>query len=232
MTVPLSYTDHFNITFSVPVVPSSKNISIYQVVDQDKFLLCQTYPTSSYCKVYNITTLSCKTLLSTFNRVNNNYTIMAYDNFIKTLLFNEPLQEIDCGIWNVKTPETYNSAVSALTEVLMHLNPDGTKYFLSYDQANKIQLLNDILQQIKQSIPLNDDRFKITHDVQLDPLDSAKLFIEFSVNKILNPSKEPSVNNIISDLNDIIVNKHISALSDKSFMIFFDELYGFQPKRM
>ncbi|CAG8519270.1 13479_t:CDS:2 [Dentiscutata erythropus] len=146
MTVPLSYIDHFNITFSVPIVTSSGNISIYQVVDQDKFLLRQTYPVSS-----------CKTLLSTFNRVNNNYTIMANYNFVKTLSFNEPLKGIDQGIWNVKTPQTYNSAVS----------------------SNKTQLLNDILQQIKQSIPLNDDRLKITNNVQLDPLDSTKLSLNF-----------------------------------------------------
>ncbi|CAG8563946.1 4893_t:CDS:2, partial [Scutellospora calospora] len=230
MTIPLSYTDHFNITFSVPVVLSSGNISIYQVVDQDKFLLRQTYPASSYCKVYNISTLTCKTLFSTFNRVNNNYTIMAYNNFVKTLSFNEPLQGIGRGIWNVKTPQTYNLSVSSSTEVLLRLNPDGTKYFLSYDQTNKIQLSNNMLQQIKQSIPLNDDRLKITRNVQLDTLDSTKLLIEFSVDKTINPSKEPSVNDIINDLNDIIMNKHISALSDKDYMIFFDELYGFQPK--
>ncbi|CAG8579843.1 4062_t:CDS:2, partial [Gigaspora rosea] len=105
MTVPLSYTDHFNITLSVPVVPSSGNISIYQIVDQDKYLLRQTYPASSFCKLYNISTLTCKTLFSTFNRVNSNYTIVANDNFVKTLSFNEPLQGIYQGIWNVKTPQ-------------------------------------------------------------------------------------------------------------------------------
>ncbi|KAF0404383.1 hypothetical protein F8M41_009040 [Gigaspora margarita] len=234
MTVPLSYTDHFNITLSVPVVPSSGNISIYQIVDQDKYLLRQSYPASSYCKVYNISTLTCKTLFSTFNRVNSNYTIVVYDNFVKTLSFNEPLQGIYQGIyqgiWNVKTPQTYNSTVSFSTEVLMRLNPDGTKYFLSYDQANRTQLLDDMLQQIRKSIPLNDDRLKITSNVQLDPSDSTKLLIEFSVDKAINPSKEPSVNDIINDLNDIITNKYISALSDKKHMIFFDDQYGFQPK--
>ncbi|RIB13162.1 hypothetical protein C2G38_2144686 [Gigaspora rosea] len=116
------------------------------------------------------------------------------------------------------------------TQVLLRLNPYGTKYFLSCDQANKTQLLNDMVQQIKQSIPLNDDRLKITHNVQLHPSDSTKLLIEFSVDKAIDPSKEPSVNDIINDLNDIIMNKHISALSDKNSMIFFDDQYGFQPK--
>ncbi|CAG8786641.1 20392_t:CDS:2, partial [Racocetra persica] len=180
--------------------------------------------------VYNFSTLTCKTLLSTFNRVNSNYTIVAYNNFVKAFSFNEPLQGIDVGIWNVKTPKTYNSAVSYSTEALLRLNPNGTKYFLSYDQANKTQLLDDILQQIKESIPLTDDRLKITRNVQLDPSDSTKLLIEFSVNKATDPSIEPSVNDIIRDLNDMIKNKYISALLNKKYMMFFDDQYGFQPK--
>ncbi|CAG8854353.1 10625_t:CDS:1, partial [Gigaspora margarita] len=92
------------------------------------------------------------------------------------------------------------------------------------------QLLDDLLQQIKNSIPLMNDQLKITHNVQSDPSDSSKLLIELSIDKATDPLNDPSINDIINELDIIIKSKFTSALSDKTFMTFIDEEYGFQVK--
>ncbi|RIB05783.1 hypothetical protein C2G38_2117574, partial [Gigaspora rosea] len=176
--------------------------------------------------MYNMYNMSCQILSSTFNRINSNYTIVVDDNFV-TSLFNEPLRGIKKGVWNVMTSKSYNSVISDSTEALLRLNSDGSSYFSSYNQS---QLLDDLLQQIKESIPLMNDQLKITHSVQSDPSDFSKLLIEFSISKATDPLNDPSVNSIIKDLDIMIKNKYISALSDKKFMIFLDDQYGFQVK--
>ncbi|KAF0424714.1 hypothetical protein F8M41_006463 [Gigaspora margarita] len=218
VTIPLLFNDNINISILSSIAPSSGNISVYQIVNQNTLILRQIYPASSYCLVYN-KTLSCRTLSSTFNRINSNYTIVVDDNFV-TSLFNEPLREIKKGVWNVMTSK-YS------TEALLRLNSDGSSYFSSYNQS---QLLDDLLQQIKQSIPLINDHLKIIHNVQSDPSDFSKLLVEFLINKATNPLNEPSINDIVKDLNIIIKNKYISTLADKQFMIFLDDQYGFQIK--
>ncbi|CAG8539629.1 19444_t:CDS:2, partial [Gigaspora margarita] len=226
MEIPLLFNDNINISLVFSIFPSSGNISVYQMVDQNTFLLRQIYPVFSHCLVYDTKTLSCQILSSTFNRINSNYTIVVDDNFV-TSLFNEPLRGIKKGVWNVMTSKSYNSVISDSTEALLRLNSDGSSYFSSYNQS---QLLDDLLQQIKESIPLMNDQLKITHSVQSDPSDVSKLLIEFSISKATDPLNEPSVNSIVKDLDIMIKNKYISALSDKKFMIFLDDQYGFQVK--
>ncbi|CAG8690099.1 31358_t:CDS:2 [Gigaspora margarita] len=227
-TVPLSH-EFINISFSFRIIASSGNISVYQVINQDTFLLRQIYSASSYCNAPNSTTLSCKLLSSTFNRVNSNYFIVASDDFVRTSIYHEPVRGIKKGIWNVITPQQAYYKISESTEALLRLNYDGASYFSSYNQS---QLLDDLLQQIKHSFPLLNNRLKITHNVQSDPSDPSKLLIEFSIDKATDPLIDPSVNKIINDLDIIIKSKYISALSDKTSMIFIDEQYGFQVKRM
>ncbi|CAG8739267.1 13058_t:CDS:2, partial [Racocetra persica] len=157
-----------------------------------------------------------------------NYFIIANDDFVRTSIYHDPVLGIKKGIWIVTTPQQANySKISESTEALLRLNHDGASYFSSYNQS---QLLDDLLQQIKYSIPFMDDRLKITHNVQSDPSDPSKLLIEFSIDKATDPLNDPSVNDIINDLNIIIKSKYISSLSDKTFMTFIDELYGFQVK--
>ncbi|CAG8740770.1 8770_t:CDS:2, partial [Cetraspora pellucida] len=105
MTIPLSFNDRINITFSTLIVPSSGNISIYQMINQDTFLMRQTYSAFSNCEIYNNVTLSCLCLSSTFSRINSIYIIVADNNFVKDSSFNEPLRGIKRDIWRVMTPK-------------------------------------------------------------------------------------------------------------------------------
>ncbi|KAF0561612.1 hypothetical protein F8M41_022526 [Gigaspora margarita] len=212
----------------IGTVDNSKltTIDVEHIYNDCALLLRQVYSASSHCEVYNITTLSCPVLSSTFNRINSDYMIIVEDNFVRALSFNEPFYGIKQGVWQVKTPKSYNSKVSDSTQAILRLNSDGSSYFSNY---NKTQF-DDLLQQIKETIPLMNDRLQITHNIQPDPLDFSKLLIEFSISKANDPLNDPSVDNIINNLDNIIKNKYISALSDKKFMMFLDDQYGFKVK--
>ncbi|CAG8851540.1 38453_t:CDS:2, partial [Gigaspora margarita] len=93
MTIPLSH-EFVNISFSFPIIASFGNIFVYQVINQDTFLLHKTYSAFSHFNVSNSVTLACKLLSSTFNRVNSNYFIIANDDFVRTSIYNEPVRGI------------------------------------------------------------------------------------------------------------------------------------------
>ncbi|CAG8693130.1 2407_t:CDS:2, partial [Scutellospora calospora] len=205
---------------------SSEKISVYQIDDQNNYLLRQTYSTSSKCLVPNDTTLSCITLSSTFNRINRNYTIVADNNFARTLQNSEPLRGIKRDIWRVVTQKTHDSIMSESTKALLRLNSDGRLQYLK----NSSKFNEDLLNQTKESIPLKTDNKQLRiSNTQLDPSDSSKLLLEISINKATDSLNDQGVKDIIDDLDDIIKNKYISALSDKDYMKFIDETYGFKP---
>ncbi|CAG8777395.1 18843_t:CDS:2, partial [Gigaspora margarita] len=182
MTITLSYNSRIIITLYAPIITSTGNISIYQINNSNNLLLPQVYSASSHCEVYNITTLSCPILSSTFNRINSDYMIIVEDNFVRALSLNEPFYGIKQGVWQVKTPK-YS------TQAILRLNSDSSSYFSNY---NKTQF-DDLLQQIKETIPLMNDRLQITHNIQPDPLDFSKLLIEFSISKANYPLNDPKV---------------------------------------
>ncbi|CAG8655309.1 26254_t:CDS:2 [Dentiscutata erythropus] len=215
MSIKLSFNDRININFAFPIVPSSGNISVYQVINSNTSLLRQTYSTSSrYCKVQNISTLSCRILNSTFNRIDSTYIITASDDFVRSSLFNEPLRGIKKDIWRVMTPKCSTEA--------------ALNFKLSHDQFSKV-IQSQLLDDIKYSIPLTDNRLNIIN-TQPNPINPAETRIIFSIDKAKDSLNEPGVDNIINDLNDLIKHKHISALSDKKSIGFLDSKYGFQVK--
>ncbi|CAG8580276.1 16401_t:CDS:2 [Dentiscutata erythropus] len=175
MTISLSYNSQINITLYAPIVLSAGNISIYQTDNSNNLLL------------------------PLLIKINSDYMIIVDDNFVRALSFNEPFYGIKQGVWQVTTPKSYNSKVSDSTQAILRLNSDGFSYFSNYNETQ----FDDLLQQIKESIPLMNDRLQITHNIQPDPSDFSKLLIEFSISKANDPLNEPSVDNIINDLEKI-----------------------------
>ncbi|CAG8766656.1 5957_t:CDS:2, partial [Racocetra fulgida] len=153
---------NINITFFTPIVLSTGNLTIYQVINESNYLLRQTYPALNCTLIPDSKGVLCKVLSSTFNRIDSIYTIVLDNNFVQTLSFNEPLNGIKRDIWHVKTPEC--------------------------------------------NIPINSDRLYLTGSIQPDS-SRTKILVEFSVIKATDPSNEPSVQDIINDLNNMIKNK-------------------------
>ncbi|CAG8812664.1 26176_t:CDS:2, partial [Dentiscutata erythropus] len=167
--LPLYFMDNINITLINKIMLSTGNISIYQIISENNYLLRQSYEAST-----------------------------NYNNFVKALSYEEPLSGIEQNVWHVKTSQTYNNAK-----------------------------IVDLYQQIKSSLPIDEGRLKRTGNIQST---SAGLLIKFSIQKAKDPLTNPNVDDIIQDLNDMIENKYISALSSQSYMIFLDNSFGFKVK--
>ncbi|CAG8763941.1 25780_t:CDS:2, partial [Gigaspora margarita] len=219
--VPFKITT-FNISFSIQVIRSTGNISIYQSDN-----LRQIFPTNSkYCTTYNGSStisgmiLSCTILPSTFNRENQTYMITAENNFVKSASNNEPLIGIEKDIWMVSTSKRKS------TTGTLRLTEDGTKY---YKRLSSKKNFYEMLQnQLVDCIPLYDmNRLVSTNRATTDPNFHKQFLVEFLINQA-DSLTDPDVKTIITDLNTLIINKDASCLVKQNLSIFLDSTYGFQ----
>ncbi|KAF0552651.1 hypothetical protein F8M41_021341 [Gigaspora margarita] len=78
--LPTQSNFSINITFTIPIVKSSGNLTIYQSTQ-----IRQKFPINSkYCYISDGTMLSCTVFPSTFNSENENYMITVDNNFVKS----------------------------------------------------------------------------------------------------------------------------------------------------
>ncbi|CAG8696711.1 9811_t:CDS:2, partial [Dentiscutata erythropus] len=237
--VPLQISSYFtlNITFSIQVIRSTGNISIYQSDN-----LRQTFPTNSkYCSTVNVngnsTTsgsstisgmmLSCTIFPSTFNRENQTYMIIADNNFVKSASNNEALAGIKKDIWMVSTSQigvSYQPIES--TTGTLRLTEDGTVYYNSLTSKNGF--FEMLQKQLAECIPISNINLLVpTNRTTPDPISHNQLLVEFMINKA-ESTMVPDVKSIITDLNTIINNKDASSLAKQNLSIFLDSGYGFQ----
>ncbi|RIB20166.1 hypothetical protein C2G38_2141301 [Gigaspora rosea] len=231
--VPLEIPSYFtiNITFSIQIISSTGNISIYQSDN-----LRQTFPTNSkYCSTVNVNgnsaisgmILSCTIFPSTFNRENQTYMIIADNNFVKSASNNEPLAGIRKDIWMVSTSQRsvpYQPIES--TTGTLRLTEDGTKYYNGLSSKNDFFEL--LKKQLDNCIPIDDtNRLVPTNRTTPDPTSHNQILVEFLINKA-ESTMIPDVKSIITDLNTLINNKDSSSLVKQNLSIFLDSGYGFQ----
>ncbi|KAF0514783.1 hypothetical protein F8M41_017507 [Gigaspora margarita] len=226
--VPFKITT-FNISFSIQVIRSTGNISIYQSDN-----LRQIFPTNSkYCTTYNGSStisgmiLSCTILPSTFNRENQTYMITAENNFVKSASNNEPLIGIEKDIWMVSTSQrsiTYQAIES--TTGTLRLTEDGTNYYKKL--SSKKHFFEMLQNQLVDCIPLYDmNRLVSTNRATTDPNFHKQFLVGFLINQA-DSLTDPDVKTIITDLNTLIINKDASCLVKQNLSIFLDSTYGFQ----
>src|SRR5436189_4369014 len=98
-------TRQIQVAYNVPIECSSRNISIYQKVDDTKDILRETYSgESNNCNVLSDhTTLLLSVLSSTFNQPNSMYYIKIDTNFVKQNKTLEPLLGISKYKWTFFT---------------------------------------------------------------------------------------------------------------------------------
>jgi hypothetical protein len=105
-TITARETIPLNITFTIPIVLSNGTITIFQsngssnpgIVRQIiNGLNNQNYVT------FDNDTVSINIIESTFNMPNTTYYVMIENNFVSSLLYNEPLPGLSSNIWSFTT---------------------------------------------------------------------------------------------------------------------------------
>ncbi|CAG8792238.1 43459_t:CDS:2, partial [Gigaspora margarita] len=209
--LPTQLNFSINITFTIPIVKSFGNLTIYQSTQ-----IRQKFPINSkYCNISHGTILSCTVFPSTFNSENENYIITVDNNFVKSASNYESLAGIK-NIWIVSTSsrsKVYNC---------------NTMFNSRFNSIKLDKNFYDMLQQqLIDSIPLNDkDRLKPIKHIN-DPTSANKILMEFLITKA-NSTEYPDVSNIINVLDDLIQNKDTSALVQYNLTKFLDSSYRFK----
>ncbi|EXX76950.1 hypothetical protein RirG_028400 [Rhizophagus irregularis DAOM 197198w] len=218
------------ITFSIKVIKSTGKITIYELKNDNQpiFNIRQTYPVmSDLCELQDGgNALSCQILQSTFNRPNSNYMIVVDNGFVRSFSIEEPLSGINKGFWKVTTNQlTEPNKIAESTTGTLQLTTFGTSYYNNFSSsAEKDDFKNALQNQLCDSIPINQSRFRMSGKLLPDTRKKDQLLIEF---KILSTQDkyEPNVESIINDLNTIIKNKEIVLPLNLSNLI--DQEYGF-----
>ncbi|CAB4384921.1 unnamed protein product [Rhizophagus irregularis] len=138
----------------------------------------------------------------------------------------EPLSGINKGFWKVTTNQlTEPNKIAESTTGTLQLTTFGTSYYNNFSSsAEKDEFKNALQNQLCDSIPINQSRFRMSGKLLPDTRKKDQLLIEF---KILSTQDkyEPNVESIINDLNTIIKNKEIVLPLNLSNLI--DQEYGF-----
>ncbi|RGB33843.1 hypothetical protein C1646_815761 [Rhizophagus diaphanus] len=219
--------DKIIINYNKPVIFSFGNISIYQVFDDGKELLRQTYPgRSKYTSTINDTIVNIKVLSSTFSNPEANYFITIDDGFVNSKQYNEAIMGIKKKVWFINT--SWNEPDSCLPSatILLRLNAEGTKYINGLSSNGFKIFYNDLMNELSEIIPVDRSRLSDTGKFQSDPFDSNQFTI-LQV-EISQPTKltKPCVKDIISNLDSLIRNKDFTLISHYPLTNLLDEDFG------
>ncbi|GES72586.1 hypothetical protein GLOIN_2v1769303 [Rhizophagus clarus] len=222
---------YFIINYNKPIVLSSKNIIIYQYLNDDNVILRQKIPgQSGLCQLINDTTISVKIFASTLHQLNVKYGIKVENNFIKIQFNDELLLGISEKIWTFNTSlETPEKSTDQIT-ITVRLNFDN-KTIKKYNKINSKD--NPLLQQLKdelvQVIPIDPKRLMIEKTLTTQNENSISILIFITIMlPYMNDGIERSTNSVFQDLNELIQQKKYNLLSSGNITKFLDENYGTQ----
>lgn len=107
------------------------------------------------------------------------------------------------------------------------MNVEGTNKYYSSDQNLFLSELHDEMTKI---IPINSDRIEFTNRIQSDPSEKEPhLLIRIKIISTKD-SYEPTVKQIISDLDSLIKYKNYNGLANTKSAVYLDETYGIKLK--
>ncbi|CAG8495521.1 2869_t:CDS:2 [Funneliformis mosseae] len=252
MTIGSKSLDSISIQYDKPILFSSGNISIYQVIDNLNDLLRQSYSgISGYASISDNTTVNIEVFPSTFNNPSASYFVTIDDNFVSSKKFNEAIMGINKRIWFLNTSmqepdpckcklrdDLYlanqlgrNSYIeflllSASASVLLRFNAVGTKY-LKYLDSDEVSIFyNELMNEFSEIIPIERSRLSDTGKFQNDPFDSNN-FVLMQV-RILQPDErtKPCAKDIVGVLDSLVKNKYSTLISRFPLSSMLDEKYG------
>ncbi|CAB4398748.1 unnamed protein product [Rhizophagus irregularis] len=242
-SIPARETNPLKITYTIPIVLSNGTITIFQsngssnpgIVRQTIKGLNQKYVT------VNNNTVSIDVIEGTFNKPNTTYYVMIENNFVSSLLYNEPLPGLSSNIiWSFTTlpeKEKEGNKIKMFFDGIygkVKLTKAGTAYFdkLNPDQIikffdNLTQELTDAVTAVTSTRITTNYRFVIdTSNIESSESSSKQYLLSIRIDKPKSAS-ERETNLIIKDLNATIQNMDITVLASGSSSKYLEPLYGY-----
>ncbi|GES74950.1 hypothetical protein GLOIN_2v1869233 [Rhizophagus clarus] len=229
---------HFlTITYTVPVVLSDGVITIFQsngisnpgIVRQ----IVNGLQNPGYITINN-DTVNVTIIESTFNSPGSTYYVMIENNFVSSLLYNEPLPGLSSNIWSFTTsPEEEKGQESKIKLFfdsiygMVRLTNDGTSYFNSLNSNQQNEFFNNLTQELANAVVVTSKRITTNYKYVIDTESPSKQYL-LSI-KIEKPqvASDRETKLITNDLNAIIQNMIITVLASGSSSKYLESTYGF-----
>ncbi|KAG9289946.1 hypothetical protein G9A89_010252 [Geosiphon pyriformis] len=218
--------EEISITFKNPVQLSTANVTIYQITSENSPVFKQTFSAnSSYVNLTNgDTALVIRVLKSTFNTPGGKYSVVVDNNFIKSRDHNVSL--VGVSDWTFTTAANLEQQNSQSQNGLVRLTEDGTSYLKSLSATGRKDFFVQIATKLREILPISEDSILSSGNSQFDST-TGRLLIMYQV--YTSPDLQSySVPRIIDDLDLMIRNKAISAISYNNITDNLDENFGFQ----
>ncbi|CAG8543360.1 2227_t:CDS:2, partial [Dentiscutata heterogama] len=222
---------NLNISFFDPIVlstdPIPGSLTIYKASDntiRQKIspLMSEFCSTSPDGKTITINFIS-----STFNEYNENYYVQMDNNFVKSSVYNEPLQGISDGIWNLTSNNMNNLINSSDIAIVgtVGLTKDAMKNFLSFSKSDRSNYFAQLLNEVAEKIPVRRER--LTTNEKFQHINHGQQII-FSIKVDLpsSDSNENTADSVVSDLNTMLIYKQATTFLN-GITNDLDNIYGF-----
>ncbi|CAJ0910370.1 8017_t:CDS:2, partial [Entrophospora sp. SA101] len=184
-------SQEINVTYNTPIVPSINNISIYQINNNDQYILRQSFPAdSSYCKISDDKkSLVIQVLTSTFNLPNTNYYVVVEDGALKLSSTGQPLIGICKNIWKFTTDNLAIKYADPANGIL-RLNVEGTNLFNNLNSTNKPEFIKNLKSELANLTPISPTRLNFIKDQTDYSTSPPTLLLSFEILKP-NDNEDP-----------------------------------------
>ncbi|CAG8518138.1 6542_t:CDS:2 [Rhizophagus irregularis] len=244
-SIPARETNPLKITYTIPIVLSNGTITIFQsngssnpgIVRQTINGLNQKYVT------FNNNTVSIDIIESTFNIPDTTYYVMIENNFVSSLLYNEPLPGLSSNIiWSFTTlPEEEKekekgggSKIKMFFDGIygkVKLTETGTAYFDTLNPDQIIKFFDNLTKELTDAVTaVTSTRITTNYRFVIDTSNiessSKQYLLSIRIDKPKSAS-ERETTFIIGDLKAMIQNMNITVLASGSSSKYLEPLYGY-----
>ncbi|CAG8708201.1 19983_t:CDS:2, partial [Rhizophagus irregularis] len=224
--------NNISINYNHPIELSDGRLLIYQLLDDQTILLRQNISCTddnSKCKIFNNNkNVIIQIFRFTFG-ISGNYFIKIENNFVKDITYKEPLLGVGAHIWKFNFINEKEYDITRSTSGLVRLTVPGTKYFQNLSISDQDQFVDQLLNDIAETVQIQLSRLSKSNVNQIDPSSNQKqLLISIFIEETKNQD-EKDVNTIIRDINDAIIYKDQTLIGMGDSTTYLDSNYGFVP---
>ncbi|RHZ83236.1 hypothetical protein Glove_99g117 [Diversispora epigaea] len=230
---PTKDMSNITITYYEPVELSDGYIWVYQIDNNSGDNVIRQYVNGNdreYCSISDDgLTVKVVVIKSVFSFPNRDFYIKVDNNFVKSKAYGEPLMGINDNIWTFKTNSSVETFAGSTSGVL-RLTSNGTNYYKTLNSTGQDNFFFDLIAELTKVLGIDSKRLNSNQKTQVDNTISPDhpMFISLTIQ---SSKDERSVQNIISDLSDMIKYKSITSIGRLPTTNLLDEDFGFETRQ-
>ncbi|CAG8548057.1 7816_t:CDS:10 [Diversispora eburnea] len=201
------------------------------VVNNKYYYIRQTLNAqSSFVTKVNDTSVKVTVLNSTFIAPNKNYFVIIDNDFVRDSNYDEPLSGLERPDWKFTTEDDDSFGIK--TSGLVRLTTLASRKFYEFSKSDRTKFLDDLKNELTEILLLNDSILRASEHWQWDPnVKNWQILLKLTIYPGGNKTTDVSVGRIVDSLNESIINRDVSLISQYSNTSLLDSSYGFVKKQ-